>query len=57
MQQIKAQGVSKKKFLESTKKKGVVAYKNNIHKAKPLSEVCGHITAKKKYDVEDLICR
>ena len=51
------QGISKKEFLKNAKKRGTVVYKNNIHKAKPLSEISGHIVAKEEYSPEELVCR
>ncbi len=50
-------GISKKEFLQNAKKRGAVVYKNNIHKAKSLSEVTGNVVAKKEYDPEELVCR
>ena len=58
MKKAKAvKSISKNEFLKNAKKRGAVVYKNNIHKAKPLSDVSGHVTADKEYSPEELLCR
>ena len=49
-------GITRKAFLEEAKKRGVQVYKNNIHLAKPLSEVCGKIILKNKVALEEFLC-
>jgi hypothetical protein len=50
------QGLTRKAFLETAKRRGVQVYKNNVHLAKPLSEVCGNIRIKHKDSLDQLLC-
>ena len=46
----------KKAFLAKAKKEGIKVYKNNIHAAEPLEDVCGVIKTSHKADIDELLC-
>ena len=49
--------VTREEFIKKAEKRNITVHKNNIHKAKPISMICGAVKTKYSSTTEELINR